>query len=140
TENPEFVQPPVTLASRLHAFLKWIGVEPGEARELTEKSGAWFGLGPIDPKPASEDVRRSGAIRALRSKVNIENSGRSYAIQIVADTGDPKLSAAVANTLASAYIDFRRQQKRDAITRAHSLLNVHLIELRSKVLDAEHAV
>jgi polysaccharide biosynthesis transport protein len=140
TENPEFVPPSQTLAMRLHALLRWIGVKPSEARELTEKSDSWFNLGPIDPKPLTDDERLAIATINLRKKISFENSGKSYAIQIVAETGDAKLSSAIANAFASSYIDFRRQQKQDAITRAHTLLNAHLIELRSKVLDAEHAV
>ncbi|MBV8577791.1 MAG: polysaccharide biosynthesis tyrosine autokinase [Acetobacteraceae bacterium] len=140
TENPEFVPPSQTLAMRLHTLLRWIGFEPSEARELTEKSDSWFNLGPIDPKPLTDDERLAIATINLRKKISFENSGKSYAIQIVAETGNAKLSAAIANAFASSYIDFRRQQKQDAITRAHTLLNAHLIELRSKVLDAEHAV
>lgn len=84
--------------------------------------------------------RRQLTASLLSGKVTVSNSGKSYLITVRARTGNPDLSASIANSYADAYLDFNRQMKIDAIRRANGLLDEQIAPLKDRVQKAENAV
>ena len=95
-------------------------------------------------QPVSESLtaaqRRQLTAALLSRKVTITNGGKSYLIEIRARSGNPDLSASIANTFADAYLDFNRQMKIDAVRRANGLLDEQIAPLKDRVEKAETAV
>ena len=80
------------------------------------------------------------ATELLLGKMSFTNDGRSFVINIGAKTADPRLSAAIANAYALAYIDFTRKVKTDAIAHASGWFDARLSDLKDKVNAANSAV
>lgn len=80
------------------------------------------------------------AVNTLLGKMGFMNTERSYVIRISALTQEAGLSATIANAYAEAYMEFRREQKLEALRRANGVFDDYLIQLQAKVLKAEDAV
>ena len=97
-------------------------------------------MAPPPAKPLTADEQRQVAVGWLLGHTSVTNDGRSYTIVVRARTPDPILSARIANVYASTYLEFMRQLKVNALTRAHSWLDEQLHPLKQRVLAAERAV
>lgn len=123
-----------------HEFTKVMDEPPPPWAALVSQAAAWLGA-PIAPaaKPTAED-RRQLTGRLLANDVTVINDGRSYLITIQVRTGDPSLSAGIANTYADLYLDFNRDLKIAAIRRANSLLDVQIAPMQQRLRTADEAV
>ncbi len=72
--------------------------------------------------------------------IDIANDGGSYAIGIVAKTGNPELSAQLANGLAEVYLDEQAREQRDARAGASAWLSDRLKAMRGEVLANDQAL
>ena len=89
---------------------------------------------------AANDNSLAPAVEQLGRTIIVVNDGGSYAIRIRAETGDPQLSAAIANTLVTAYLDSQRARQADTRKAASDWLASRLLELRASALKADEAV
>lgn len=100
-----------------------------------------FGFGTPPRAPYSEDEKIRLVTQALLGeKLIINNDGRSYVIGIAVRTDDPELSARISNTYARTYLDFNRELKDRAVTRANAWLDERLAPMQGKLRNAERAV
>lgn len=76
---------------------------------------------------------------ALR-RTSINPKGHSRVISVSFDSGDPALSARVANDIVTAYIADQLNAKRDATTNARKWLDDRVGEMREQVVNADRAV
>lgn len=70
---------------------------------------------PADPgsgTPADAALRQQAAVDKLLSLYTVSRSGESLAINIVVTATDPKLAAAIANTVAKTYISDSMEERR----------------------------
>lgn len=96
---------------------------------------------PVAPrKPMTPYERQQATTGLLMSRVSILNDGRSYIITVTAHTGDPQLSAKIANAYVNTYLDFKRDLKIQAIRRANALLDTQIAPVRERLRKAEDAV
>jgi polysaccharide biosynthesis transport protein len=98
-----------------------------------------LGIEPPDTEPTTAE-RTQALAGILLGHVTASNDGKSYLVQISAQTKDAKLSAAIANTLAQAYLDFNRRLKIHAIEDANARFFDQLPPLAQKVREADRAV
>lgn len=88
---------------------------------------------------AAAPLRPAAAREELRDRLKAENDGRSYIITLAAKDDAPDRAAALANTVASAYVAAQRQQKVQAVDATRSALSQRLAALRSDTVAAEQA-
>lgn len=91
-----------------------------------------------DDEPATGDPLAK-TVEQLGRAVSVVNEGGSYAIRIRAETGDPELSARIANSLAEAYLANQREQQAQTLKAASDWLSQRLRELRSAAVSADDA-
>ena len=113
---------PPTMAQRLTDFLEQVN-GPQETR-----------------RPLSQAEKRQVAINWLRARTTIANDGRSYTISITARTDDGALSARIANAYAELYLDFMRDLKIRALTKANVVIDQQIAPLQQRVETAEQAI
>lgn len=80
------------------------------------------------------------AINNLRDRMEVQQVGLSYVIEIGVTTRDPSLSALLANTLGDQYIQGQLEAKFEATRRATNYLSDKVEKLRADVQQAELAV
>jgi polysaccharide biosynthesis transport protein len=124
TDNPE--------------FRRAVDARPLVGRLVAEVKGLFSPVAP--PKPLTPYERQQATTGVLMNRVSILNDGRSYIITVTAHTGDPQLSAAIANAYVSTYLDFKRDLKIQAIRRANGLLDTQIAPVRERLRKAEDAV
>lgn len=79
-------------------------------------------------------------VEHLRERLEIQQLGLSYVLEIAVTTRDPGLSALIANTLADQYIQNQLEAKFEATRRATAYLSDKVEKLRIEVQTAERAV
>jgi succinoglycan biosynthesis transport protein ExoP len=89
-----------------------------------------------DQAPGSE----TDVVQELLDHVKVSNDGRSHAIKLRAESENPKLAAAIANTYAQTYLLEQLEAKYEATDRATKWLDERSSELREKVRERERAV
>lgn len=87
-----------------------------------------------------EDLEREIAIGRVTSAAHVARVGSTYVVSVDVRTGDPELSAAIANAIADQYIDNQLSAKVAATRRANNLLNERLQTLQHQLREAEAAV
>jgi capsular exopolysaccharide synthesis family protein len=97
------------------------------------------------PMPAAPTLTDEEKIRAVagilvNEKLTVVNDSRSYVIGIQVRAEDPVLAASIANKYAEVYLDFNKQLKNNAVTRANDFLDQRLAPLKAKVREAEREV
>jgi succinoglycan biosynthesis transport protein ExoP len=137
------------LAKRVVETLKLLDSPENQAQLDVSADGpagwiAWLrkyvlGIKPPDTEPTTAD-RTQALAGILLTHVTASNDGKSYLVQISAQTKDAKLSAAIANTLAQTYLDFNRRLKIHAIEDANARFFDQLPPLAQKVREADGAV
>ena len=98
---------------------------------------------PLPPPPTREEIeqRASSATRAgVQDVVSVHIVGRSRVLLVTATSEDPKLAAAIANTLSDLYLLEQLEAKFEATRRATDWLNERVAELRRQVVASERAV
>ena len=102
-----------------------------------------FGAAAPSPAPTPEEIERN-ARRAAQASVQGATSvrivGRSRVLLVTATAEDPKLAAAIANTLSDLYLLEQLEAKFEATRRATDWLNERVAELRQQVEASERAV
>ena len=95
---------------------------------------------PEAPRLTDEEKIRAVAGILVNEKLTVVNDSRSYVIGIQVRAEDPVLAARIANEYAEVYLNFNRQLKNNAVTRANDFLDQRLAPLKAKVRDAEREV
>ena len=94
--------------------------------------------------PASEEAIRAGrrekAAAVLQQSLSVNRVGRSSVIALAAQSPDPALSARIAKTYASAYIEEQLNATFDATERASVWLQERLTDLNARSQQAALAV
>ncbi|PKN64322.1 MAG: hypothetical protein CVU57_15600 [Deltaproteobacteria bacterium HGW-Deltaproteobacteria-15] len=93
-----------------------------------------------DSGPADESSKDSGLISAFISRIKVEPIRNSRIVDVSYQAKDRGLSAKIANSLASAYIDKNLETKLRAAQDAVRWLNDRIDEERKKVEKAEQAL
>ena len=121
--NPEFAPNDVGTLSRIKTVLRR------------------FHLLASHPAPAAsqEDVIQNAAA-ILSSKITFANEARSSVLSVDVTTGNPDLSAQIANEVARQYLDFKRQEKFSAMQRAHDWFQEQMVTLSEQVRADDLAV
>ena len=94
----------------------------------------------IEDGPLTQEERSRLIAGMLLNKVTAINDGRSYLIEIAAQTGNGELSASIANTFVENYLGFNRKLKIDAIEDANGRFFSQLPPLAEKVREADKLV
>jgi succinoglycan biosynthesis transport protein ExoP len=85
-------------------------------------------------------VQRDRAITMLLSKMSVTRSGESLAVSVHVSSPDPELSAALANTVANAYVDWSRTLKKEAMTDAVSFLRDRAAQVAARIAQNEREI
>ena len=105
---------------------------------------ALFGAAkPPPPPPTAEEIRQRdsrAAREGVQDAVSVRIAGRSRVLLVTATSEDPKLAAAIANTLSDLYLLEQLEAKFEATRRATDWLNERVAELRHQVVASERAV
>jgi polysaccharide biosynthesis transport protein len=121
TDVPEF-SPHDGLIQRVqNAVLRWMHREPP----------VWT---------PNEEQRVAIAAAILGGKISFGNEVRSSVLNVLATTEDPLLSARIANELANQFLDFKRNEKFQAMQRAHDWFQEQLGKLADQMNAADLAV
>ncbi|MDQ4131961.1 MAG: polysaccharide biosynthesis tyrosine autokinase [Actinomycetota bacterium] len=102
---------------------------------------------PVRVQQTEMRIVRSQPIRAaVRDKlgnvpsVSVTPLGQTDLIEIAATNKDPERAAEIANTYATAYIDFRRKQAVDDVLAAADQIRARLADLQKQVEDLDQQV
>jgi capsular exopolysaccharide synthesis family protein len=95
------------------------------------------GTPPPDQALSKRDNR---LIDILLSHIDVSLLGRSYVLSIKADSQDPNMAAAIANTLAKTYLDYQRAEKIATMDKVDKFLLNRINELREQVRKSDQAV
>ena len=132
---PEFNEslrpPPLFFLLKPFASASWRGIV------------AFFSADSPELPEAPEEIERkarSRVITALHEAVVVENVANSRVLSVTATSKDPKLAAAIANTLSDLYLREQLEAKFAATERASRWLNERVGTLRRQVEASEQAV
>lgn len=93
----------------------------------------------LTPGSASDPLQ-AAIIRQLQGNLSVVKEGISYVISITAASKDPDLAAAIANTIADAYIERQAEMSRSAMEGTTNWLDDRVGDLGAQVATAENAV
>ncbi|MEM9749777.1 MAG: polysaccharide biosynthesis tyrosine autokinase [Pseudomonadota bacterium] len=103
---------------------------------LSAEEAEFFGL---DGYGVQND-NRERIISKLQRIIAPRRRGISYVIEVAVDTGDPRQSQRLANTLVEVYLDSQIQTRFEATRRATAWLTDRVAELRIELQDKEAEV
>ncbi|MBS0220307.1 MAG: polysaccharide biosynthesis tyrosine autokinase [Proteobacteria bacterium] len=98
---------------------------------------------PAQGTPAPDQAlsaRENRLIDLLLSHIDVSLLGRSYVLSVKADSQDPNMAAALANTLAKTYLDYQRAEKIATMDKVDKFLLGRVNELREQVRKSDQAV
>jgi len=98
---------------------------------------------PLPGSPEAIEAERAeldSVIDSVRGRIGVNRLGPTYIIEINAMSGNPKMAATLANTLAEVYLDNQLETKFQATKRAQEWLNERLAVLREELREAESKV
>jgi uncharacterized protein involved in exopolysaccharide biosynthesis len=106
------------------------------------RGSSWFGrllsaLGFKSREPVSVEDE---VLKAYFKRLSVYAIDKSRVIFIDFTSSDPQLAADAANAIAEGYITLQREAKRDTNTDAAKYLSAQIVDLRTKVQDAEAKV
>jgi succinoglycan biosynthesis transport protein ExoP len=90
--------------------------------------------------PLTPEERKKTVATMLLGRVAASNDGKSYLVEISAQSKDSQLGSKIANTFAKVYLNFNRKLKIDAIEEANARFFDQLPPLAEKVRDADRAI
>lgn len=105
---------------------------------LTDKVRTLLHL-PTPPAPSGDALVRD-ILERLDSDVTAERVAGTFLIAITARTGDPALSAKIANAVASNYIADQRQAKVDSVLASRNIIQSRLADANASVANSEEAI
>jgi capsular exopolysaccharide synthesis family protein len=109
--------------------------EPGLLDGVRARVG--LAQAPLDLAPMQEREQR---IESLRRSLTIDEDGAATVLLVSARGRDPSSAAGLANSVAEALAEFRREQRDDAARRALAWLNQRAYELRERIERNERSV
>jgi uncharacterized protein involved in exopolysaccharide biosynthesis len=86
------------------------------------------------------EARTDRMIDILLSRVDVSTLGRSHVLSVQAEAQDPRMAAAIANTLAGRYLEYQRRDKIESMDRVDKFLLNRVTELREQVRKSDQAV
>jgi succinoglycan biosynthesis transport protein ExoP len=89
---------------------------------------------------SAETQERDRLIDRVLARLDVAPLGRSHLLSIKAESRDPALAAAIANSFAERYLAFRRDEKLKTMDRVDAFLMQRISELREQVNRSEQAV
>lgn len=112
------------------------------ARAGLERVGLLEGAdAPAGASLLSEEERRMRRlVGAFRAATSVWREGESYIFNVAVATGDPELSALIANAVVRTYIDQRMQERRSSVRSANAFLEDRVASTAEAVAAAEEAV
>lgn len=141
-DNPEF-NPEL---SRAPIWQRYLGDAVSWLAGWRNKTGGSRSDSNVQPDPNAQyapsaaESRENELIDVFLSKVDVSTLGRSHVLSILADSQNPGMAAAVANTLADAYLKEQRGNKVETTNRVEKYLMDRVAELRQQVEKSEQAV
>lgn len=99
-----------------------------------------FDTSPERVKLPPISVQRDRAISMLLSKLAVTRSGESLAVSVHVSSPDPELSAALANTVASTYVDWSQTLKKEAMTDAVNFLRERAAQVAARIAQNEREI
>ena len=114
-------------------------LSPEVLAALREEGEIEAQLAEITDSPITDPAELEIALlsRHVARGLEINNSGRSYTIYVRYRSADPIVSAAVANALANAYLDYRSELKRSGYANSLANLDRELATLKGELQEAE---
>ena len=110
---------------------------------LPARIEGWLGRAVPPPAAANTGGENKTAedktIDALLADIDVSVVGRSHVLDIAAQARQPELAAAIANTLANAYLAQQRQDKIASAQRIDQYLDGRIAQLRQQVEKSEQA-
>ncbi|RKF12447.1 polysaccharide biosynthesis tyrosine autokinase [Roseovarius spongiae] len=113
-------------------------LRPDEGFSLGGLIGAVLGRGEASA-PREREILDS-VIDEVRNRISVSNVRQSYVFRITAESEDPEMAAALANTLADLYILDQIEVKFAATEKATQWLSARVGELQADLEDAQAAV
>ncbi|MCC7251280.1 GNVR domain-containing protein [Hyphomicrobium sp.] len=126
------------------------------ARSVIDKLGLWsdatlaceshglldqlFGAGDPCSAPATASVDRDAVLAHFKNATSARRSGRSFVANVSFTSTDPQKAAAVANALATAYVDYRARIQARGVEQAGARLEGHIARVREKSAAASEAI
>jgi capsular exopolysaccharide synthesis family protein len=141
TKNPEFnssLRPPSELSQRIDGVKSFIrGLMPfGKSEPEAVPPPA-----PGSPEAIeAEKTLNDRIVDSVRGAIAVARVGSTYIVEIKANSGNPKMAATLANTLAEEYLNNQLETKFEATRRAQDWLHERLSKLREDLRDAESKV
>lgn len=89
------------------------------------------------PKQISDNERMEQHIKAFLNALTIEPVRNSRLVKLYYDSPDPKLAAAILNTLVKNYVNMNMERRFDASTYARNFLQERLQQVKAKLEDSE---
>ena len=90
-------------------------------------------------RPIAEETIRELGLQttpdALLQRVNVSAIGQTNIIRITATDGDPEMAVAIANQMASGFVDWSRQARRESIAAAVDEVELRLDDAQDQVLE-----
>src|SRR5437763_3023327 len=93
-----------------------------------------------DGLPAQSQNSEDKLLRLFKSRLHVQRVRDSHVVNIRLEGPDSGLSAKIANSLASNYIEYNFRQKYDATRQASGWLEQQLDELKAKVEKSQQAL
>ncbi|KMK63835.1 polysaccharide biosynthesis tyrosine autokinase [Puniceibacterium sp. IMCC21224] len=129
TQDPEFnsaLRPPLAL-TRLKQTVR--SLLPAEPVQITMRS----------PEEIARQVR-DNTVNGLLGKLNVRNIPQSLVFRVSIETGNPRKSARIADTLVDLYILTQLESKFEATEQATSWLTDRVAQLQVQLEEAETRV
>lgn len=103
---------------------------------------AWLRLHAlISPAPASpESLSRTGTLAKFQQAVTVEPVRNSRLVQIGVRNADPALAAAIANTMAKAFIAMHIERRLDSSIYARQFLEEQIRQSKAKLEESERVI
>jgi len=91
-------------------------------------------------KAGGAKLKQADAIALLKSKLDLRRVGNTGLVEIGAKSDNPEEAAMIANAVAEAYQDYRREQRRQLTLTGVKVLEERLAEQEQKVKAAQQQV
>lgn len=118
-----------------------------QAKSVTAQAKSWvkgmlsFGPASPPPDPATAEARRIERLsNTVRGMLTVYNESSSYVMVIRAQSPDPAVARALANLVATTYLDMQLAARQASVGQATEWLEERLTVLKGEVETAEAAV
>lgn len=114
-----------------------LALTPELRDRLMAESGVEETIAEMPDPAAAKNLEQPLLRQYLSDNLEVTNSGRSYVVYVSYVSGDAELSAAVANAVANAYLDYRTELRRDGSSATLQSLASEISTLKSELQNAE---